>query len=183
MRLGTSRKNRSLDELAFLASLEQQECETMDATECAVYADCREENGESGQGYRRLAECKTAGAFVTAYRVVADELLGVSPVELARSFAGKPWVGVAEGDGAAFVCGRKALEAIKEHPRVKNYDDFPALYAGRLPAHYREPEVLEALRRGAFQVANISGKSVYIFNTVEILTGTLTRLPLGAVAW
>jgi hypothetical protein len=178
MRTGQRTYNQTANEIAFRKLFENSECETISSATFGVYADLQDDSGNSGIGYRRIFECHQLGALITAYRVIANELEGVSPQTLANDLAQQPRVFVAPAESAAFVCGAAAKAAINDSGFVQNYDDFPAIYTPFLPAKYKTQSVRTALTRAAFNVAKLRGRLLFVFQDLSSLARALESLNL-----
>jgi hypothetical protein len=153
-----------------------------DLTEASVlgaFADYLDENDGQGEGYRRLCLCVQHRALTTAHRVMASPFSGISPVRLAIELAPFPKVLVADGGISPFICGPGSHRAVMQHPRVDKADPFPALLALRVPTELRCPQLWQALRANAFNVAKARGHDLYVFHGLADLVKGLGMAKLN----
>jgi uncharacterized protein (TIGR02996 family) len=167
----------SADETALRQEIAKTDYDRPDPTALAIYADWLDENGKNGRGHRRLVECIRAGALLSAWRVMATWEAGISPQRLAACLADLDGVLAADGGVVKFICGLAAAKAVKDHPQVDKADDYPALSAARLPAHFRTEGSGRILSEGAFNTAVMKGCPLYVFLDFDVLIATLSRIP------
>ena len=171
----------SPDEPPLLRAIAETDCDDADPTTFYAYADLLEEHGQGADGHRRLAECIQVGALRSAYRVTATWEECISPRELARCLASICGAQIADGSQVHFVCGPTVREAVRRHPRVDKADSYPSLEAAHLPPHYLTEESDRILRGGSFNTAILNGESLYVFQDLETMTSTLSRIPLAVL--
>jgi hypothetical protein len=135
-------------EAAFREEISNTDYDRADPTPLAIFADWLDDQGRNGCGHRLLVECIRAGAFRTAWRVMATWEAGISPLQLAACLTDLDGVLAADGREVRFICGPAAAQVVKEHPHVDKAAGYPALSAARLPDRYRTEEIERVLREG-----------------------------------